>query len=584
LAGGKAKAVVRSPPPDNYEELLRLWVRSARAFILACLIIKDKRGRLVPLRLNAPQEKLLTALLRYVRIFVLKARKEGVSTLVAAVYFWQAAIHRKNVLVVAHKKKSAEQIFRIYATFYRHLPEWLRAEIPTTRGNVRQLVFAHGGRIEVTTARSDEARSDTYQFIHASEVALWPHLNESVAAIFATGDITSTQTVLETTAKGPNEAYHLWNSTGDYRSVGKSIHRIFFAWFEDPTAESDVPPGHDDEESGDWVPCDLDVEEEAYVERYGLSERKINWMWHTLHEDCLGNWDTFNQEHPAEPHLAFILGGSPYFSAVARKVGVDPLEVAKLSAGLQPVIWREPQPYHIYTMGVDTGTGDPDQDASTAVIRDVTNKNNQVVVAAIEHWVTEDEHAAAAFELGSRYNAFAVIEANSCGHAVCNYFKRKGYPHMYRRKALDNATGELTEKMGFYTGPGESGTRSVLLSTCHRDLSKGRLEVTDPRIQAQINSFQYNARGRPEAASGCHDDLIFALALSGAGEDDVEHLRNQRATMRRPRTLEEAIAFEQATKMPFSRGIRFADDPVRRPSPSRTMRERVRRRQVRVER
>ncbi len=142
----------------------------------ALLRIRDKRGRLVPLRANRVQREYSRRCGR--RNIILKARQVGITTFIAARFFLATITHPGIVSVqVAHDQRSAEELFRIVHRFLENLPEGLRGgALATSRANVRQLIFpALDSEYRVETAADPEAgRGLTIRNLHASEVARWP--------------------------------------------------------------------------------------------------------------------------------------------------------------------------------------------------------------------------------------------------------------------------------------------------------------------------------------------------------------------------------------------------------------------------
>ena len=99
------------------------------------------------------------------------------------------------------------------------------------------------------------------------------------------------------------------------------------------------------------------------------------------------------------------------------------------------------------------------------------------------------------------------------------------------------------EEIGFSTSV---STRPVLLARLHKAISSGALVVNDERMKAEMNSFVYNKVGRPEADRRKHDDMVFAWGLALAGVDQIDVVRDEQL-LRRPGTLREMLAYEQAT-------------------------------------
>jgi hypothetical protein len=90
--------------------------------IASLLRVRDKQGRLVPLRPNRAQREYARLATR--RNLVLKARQLGITTYVAARFFVQTITRPGTLTVqVAHDQRSAEEIFRIVHRFLENLPE-----------------------------------------------------------------------------------------------------------------------------------------------------------------------------------------------------------------------------------------------------------------------------------------------------------------------------------------------------------------------------------------------------------------------------------------------------------------------------
>ena len=136
---------------------------NTKKYIEQFLQIRTKSAEVVPLRLNAPQQKLYAALAaqaragKPLRAIVLKARQMGFSTLTEAMIFKRTAT-RKNVRsgIVAHDEDATNNLYRMTKLFYERLPEPMQ---PQRRAlNARELVFndaeGHGlnSSIRVMTA------------------------------------------------------------------------------------------------------------------------------------------------------------------------------------------------------------------------------------------------------------------------------------------------------------------------------------------------------------------------------------------------------------------------------------------------
>jgi hypothetical protein len=131
---------------EQYEEILA----KPRAFIENFCYITTKDGKFDLLKLNYPQQKLMTIIeeclekKKPIRIRILKARQMGFSTLISALGFWWAAMNENSAYaVVAHKDSSASSIFEKNKIFYDNLPKVLRPK--TNRFNSERISFSIDG-------------------------------------------------------------------------------------------------------------------------------------------------------------------------------------------------------------------------------------------------------------------------------------------------------------------------------------------------------------------------------------------------------------------------------------------------------
>jgi len=163
---------------------LRRCIDDFEYYAANLLKIKTINAELKPLVFNSPQQKFWKALTdlrnsgKLPRIIVLKARREGISTISEGVIF-HAAHFNENIeaVVISHEKDSGNKIFNMCRLFYDCLPPKLR---PMTKySNKHQLVFANPdiktqdnnpglrSSIEVITAgKKDVARSAGYHLLH----------------------------------------------------------------------------------------------------------------------------------------------------------------------------------------------------------------------------------------------------------------------------------------------------------------------------------------------------------------------------------------------------------------------------------
>ena len=183
--------------------------------------IVDINGKETNLQINEAQRRIFKSVTQNPHLMVLKARKLGSTTVIAAYFLWKALFNKNNrIAVVAHTDDAARAIFQIYQFMYANLPTELK--IPAEKNRHNELRLKTGSQIKVGSAASEGFRGQTYQYIHASEYAFWPNLEKSIAALFGTADANAT-IILESTANGLNQAYEMWNQEN-------AFEKMFLGW------------------------------------------------------------------------------------------------------------------------------------------------------------------------------------------------------------------------------------------------------------------------------------------------------------------------------------------------------------------
>ncbi len=268
--------------------------KCANDFDYFCRYLKivDKRGKTAVFRPKLAQKTLSDSLGHSSSVYALKARQLGITTMVAARFFWRALlVPNFRVCVIAHRTESAEVIFEVYKRFYDNLPPFLKFE--TERANVRELKFFHGGLVRVATANSDSFRGTTYQALHCSEFAFWNDVDRTIAAAFQTAG-PDAEIILETTANGMNDAHKMWRDDNGF-------DKLFLGWTLDPEYVSFERPKTMSDKVRD------------YASDNELEDHQIWWAEQTYRTKCGGNWNIFLQEYPLDAEHAFITSGERFF-------------------------------------------------------------------------------------------------------------------------------------------------------------------------------------------------------------------------------------------------------------------------------
>ena len=291
------------------------------------LKIRTKTGKLIPFELNTMQRKIdltieqLRSQGKPVRLIILKYRQGGASTYTEGRIFHATSMSKlTNSEIVAHEESASTNLFNMSKMFYDELPSSMQPMRKTS--NAKEIVFANPStddrarqdnpglrsRIKISTANNPDAgRSSTIHNLHASEVAFWANAERTMLSLMQSVPNTpNTMVILESTANGLGDYfYEQWERA----KAGESdFVALFFAWFEEPDYEMDVPE--------DFTPT---IEEAALMNQYPVTDRKLMWRRWCIANNCGGDAELFKQEYPSNDIECFLTSGRPRFDIPALR-------------------------------------------------------------------------------------------------------------------------------------------------------------------------------------------------------------------------------------------------------------------------
>lgn len=169
-------------------------------------------------------------------------------------------------------------------------------------------------------------------------------------------------------------------------------------------------------------------------------------------------------------------------------------------------IFKEPIKGHPYVLGGDTA-GEGSDFFTGLVIDNFTSEQ----VVTLKQEFDEDEYAKQIYCLGLYYNTALIgLEINFSTYPT-KKLQELNYPKLYLRDKEDDAYDEKLYKYGFKT---TKLTRPIILSILVEIFRDHPELINDIEILEEALTFIRNEKGRPEAASGAHDDLIMGLAIT----------------------------------------------------------------------
>jgi len=513
---------------DDVNKILEI----AKDFYRFCevnLKIKTKTGELVPLVPNEIQRQLVEGVLRKlrdeepVRFIILKARQQGVSTIIEALIYWWTITNRgQQSKIIAHDSDTSEYLYNIFRTYYDNSNPLFKV---STKYNTRNdITFANeaephkslNSQIDTATAENTgTGRGQTIQWLHASEVAKWRNGQEIVAGLMqAVALMKNTAIFLESTANGIGDYFH---TTWQAAKRGESAFEpLFFPWSIHKEYELPVPKH--------FI---LTKAEKELQKEHGLNKRQLQWRRKKMLE-FTGDEKRFYQEYPLTDAEAFLASGSPRFNIyklqemeskcydpqtvelIEKKTKLGtPKIIPKSLEGAPLKVWFQPQEGHEYVIGADVAEG-IEEDYSVATVMD---RDSHVTVARFRGDVEPSDFGEILDIIGRWYNrALIGCEINNHGLTTVQRLRDLGYDKLYRReRGMDERYEEYTSKLGWRT---DMRTKPLMIDALSEAISLGQITDYDKIFILECMTYIRDNRGRTNAQEGQHDDTVISTAIA----------------------------------------------------------------------
>ena len=515
-------------------------------YCLNCIKIQDEHTQLVPLKLNAVQRMLeeiwhdIVNAGRLIRLYILKSRRQTVSTWSTAKIFWLVAgTGRKNqyATIIAHDPSTTSYLFEMQKRYYINLPPELT--VSTKKNNAYMLHFQNNegtgldSIIQVGTADvKDFGSGQPSTFIIASELAKWPKQNTEsllVSLRQTLPNVKGTAEIIESTAKGVGGVFHkgfydcryvyevfqdehqkpYWKMTINLDADSLSAYSsIFIPWYISEKYRMPV--------SEDFIRT---KEEEEWVKKYRVCDEQLMWYRWVLVNKCDKNPAIRAQEYPFNAAEAFMSSGASPFdlNRVYHFIGLckDPIAryliltpdgqfVANPDGPCQ--VWVEPERHIPYLISADVAEGLSKGDFSTASVW-----NHHTGEEACHYHAKPDPYTYAEilYAMGKRYNwAMIVVERNKDGNSVIQRLVEMEYPNIYI-EMIPDPPYKPRRREGWVTS---EKSRHLIVNNLVRCFWQD-----DPGIQCkdtykEMATFIDND-GKPEAEAGAYDDRVLMTAI-----------------------------------------------------------------------
>jgi hypothetical protein len=330
------------------------------------------------IHLYKAQKRVLKALTENRFVCLLAARQSGKTSLLCIYTLWSVCFNPdQTVLIVANKEATAISILRRIRLAYELLPNWLKP--PVKEYGKTEVIFGNDSRIIVSTTTTTAA------------------LGESV----------STLLIEECASIDPNLINEFWRSTIPTISASKKS-KIFLVSTPRGTSNKFYEIYHEADTNKD---SQWHAERMDWWDKPGRDEK-----WKETMLKTLGSQSDFDQEF-----------GCTFFSSEDSTIDKEILEKIRtmckdpkyiLNDGNYK-IWKDPNPEHIYSIGVDVGEG-IGKTNSVITITDITDLQNIEIVAVYANNKIEPYHfAKVVSEIATQWGKPPLlIEKNSCGGQV----------------------------------------------------------------------------------------------------------------------------------------------------------------------
>lgn len=500
---------------------------NTKKYIESYIKIRDKKGNVIPLKLNEPQLKYYNVVKKLyeekmpIRIIILKARQMGFSTETESIIFKNVVTnHNYNAGIVAHKEDSTTNLFNMSKRMLEYLPESIKPE--QKKSNAKELVFNNeegtglDSKIKCMTAGGKGiGRSDTFTALHLSELAFWEGNKQDtlLGLLQAVPNIPESIVIIESTANGFDYFKELW----DKAVAGENdFYPLFVGWNEL------------EEYKMQYTGFQLTQEEIELQKMYNVSLEQLEWRRWCIKNNCGGDIDKFKQEYPISPEEAFLSTGKCYFNKqnIINRInelrGKNPIIQGSFSCFYDGIrirgrkfkeeekgsikIYKYPENNVPYVIGGDTA-GEGSDYFTAHVINNITGEQ----VAVLKQQYDEIEYVKQIYCLGMFYNkALLGPECNFSTYPVQKLIELN-YPNMYVRKKEDTYISKHEKAFGFKT---TSITRPLILANLQEIVKDEVEKINDKDTLREMLTFIVNRNGRAEAEDGYHDDLVMALAIA----------------------------------------------------------------------
>ena len=416
------------------------------------------------------QENILNAVHKDRFVICKMPRQSGKSTTVISYLLHYILFNPdKNVAILANKLSTARELLGRLKLAYEHLPKWLQQGV--VEWNKGSIILENGSKILASSTSSSAVRGGSFNLLFMDEFAFVPEnvadeFFNSVYPTISAGQ--STKVLIVSTPKGLNMFYKLWKDAEDGQN---SYTPIEVHW-------SDVPG------------------------------RDANWKKQTIR-------NTSPQQFRQEFECDFLGSVNTLIAPSKLKSLHYTRPKQEREDGLK--VYYEPEPEHLYFMGVDVSRGQ-DLDYHAVTIVDVTSAPYKVVAQYKNNQLSPYLLPNLIYAMGKRYNdAYILTEVNDLGQEIVDILHNEfEYENLLvtsvrgrKGQVMDGGFGNYQTQQGVRMSPKVKKVGCTMLKEM---IEQDRLVIEDFEIIQELSSF-ISKKGSYEAEVGHNDDLVITLVL-----------------------------------------------------------------------
>lgn len=505
----------------------------ARDLVEQLLSVVDKETRRdIEFLFNNVQNKFYNEMT--FRDIILKARQQGFSTLILALFLMACiCIRNTSAVVISHEKKATQRLLARVHYFIKHMEVKPQLE----RANQGELYFPKTESVFYIGTAGAKAfgQGDTITLLHASEYPRWP--NTGILSGILECIPQSGTAIIETTADKFGDIFHqMWKRT---KNKGFAWKGHFYGWHMLNSNRRRVPPGFILKGVSDKTGA---IETELMKE-YGLDLEQMAWRrWKV---ETMPNPEEFPKWHPINDQEAFLMAGKGVFEKKILQRWYN-LEMPFVQGEIELVdncprfnedengyfkifefeeaksgdkIVNKPQSQYVLFLDVMEGIeieGLTDQQLEKiAENRDwhalsVKDRQTWKTVATYRSQEDDDIIAMKVNAIGRYFNNALVGVEQNIGRTVLYILKKEySYPNLYYDEVIDEDTEKIGKKLGWRA---TSKSKPHIIGLLKRAIRQNTTKVYDLVVIDELMSYIKDKAGKFTAPAGMNDDCVIAEA------------------------------------------------------------------------